>query len=162
MKYLVFIFFLITSCSVSKLEYNPANVYLIVQSPNYNLYLSKTDMIESLDEVCKKRKIDFECIKKLNRTDSIKYDSSFLLEPSEYSKGNYPYKICEADAIQYCAIDLFQKHKILVYDKKQKIWISKYKTKHRSFMVVDEHYAFYDVLYNDSIIYSEIDMHLND
>ena len=79
MKYLLFILLLITSCKAATPEYNPETIYLIVQSPKYNLYLPKNDMIKSLDKKYEheRQKLNYDCIKKLSQTDSIKVSSDF-------------------------------------------------------------------------------------
>jgi len=158
MKYLLIILFMLTSCKVSKLEYCPDVTYLIVQSPYYNLYLPKTDIIKSFDKIQRSndRNVNLDCIKKLNQTDSIKTNADFYLDGLEYLTDNHIDKMDRADVFYFCAIDLFKKHKILVYDKRQKKWILKYKTRHRVFKSF-EYNAYYEVLYNDSIIYHHSD-----
>ena len=157
MKYLLFILLLITSCKAATPEYNPETIYLIVQSPKYNLYLPKNDMIKSLDKKYEheRQKLNYDCIKKLSQTDSIKVSSDFsCFNPSllENNMEKYEEESDRYDAFYFCAIDLFKKHKVLVYDKIQEKWISKYKISHRVLKNV-EYNAFYEVLYNDSLIY---------
>lgn len=157
MKYLLFILLLITSCKAATPEYNPETIYLIVQSPKYNLYLPKNDMIKSLDKKYEheRQKLNYNCIKKLSQTDSIKVSSDFsCFYPSllENNMEKYEEESDRYDAFYFCAIDLFKKHKVLVYDKIQEKWISKYKISHRVFKNV-EYNAFYEMLYNDSLIY---------
>lgn len=157
MKYLLFILLLITSCKAATPEYNPETIYLIVQSPKYDLYLSKNDMINILEKkhIKSKGKINYDCIKQLSQTDSIKVSSDFsCFYPSllENNMEKYEEESDRYDAFYFCAIDLFKKHKVLVYDKIQEKWISKYKISHRVFRNV-EYNAYYEVLYNDSLIY---------
>lgn len=159
MKYLLFILLLITSCKAATPEYNPETIYLIVQSPKYNLYLPKNDMIKSLDKKYEheRQKLNYDCIKKLSQTDSIKVSSDFsCFYPSllENNMEKYEEESDRYDAFYFCAIDLFKKHKVLVYDKIQGKWISKYKISHRVFRNV-EYNAYYEVLYNDSLIYRD-------
>ena len=138
-------------------EYNPETVYLVVQSPKYNLYLPKNEMINSLEKkhIKSNGKIKYDCIKKLSQTDSIKVTSDFNCSFSSLEK--YEEEIDRYDAFYFCAIDLFKKHKVLVFDKIQEKWISKYKIRHRVFKNV-EYNAFYEVLYNDSLIYNRRDL----
>lgn len=150
MKYLLFILLLITSCKASTPEYNPETIYLIVQSPKYDLYLSKNDMINILEKkhIKSKGKINYDCIKQLSQTDSIKVSSDYncSLEINKEYFDRY-------DAFYFSSIELFKKHKVLVYDKIQNKWITKYKIKHRIYKPVDELSDFHEVLYNDSLIY---------
>ena len=118
-------------------------------------------MINSLEKkhIKSKGEIKYDCIKKLSQTDSIKVSSDFsCFYPSllENNMGKYEEESDRYDAFYFCAIDLFKKHKVLVYDKIQEKWISKYKIRHRIFKNV-EYNAFYEVLYNDSLIYDRRD-----
>ena len=128
MKYLLFILLLITSCKASTPEYDPETIYLIVQSPKY------------------------DCIKKLSQTDSIKVYSDFNCS-LEINKETVEEYIARYDAFYFSSIELFKKHKVLVYDKIHNKWITNYKIKHRIYKPVDEISDFHEVLYNDSLIY---------
>ena len=158
MKYLLFILLLITSCKAATPEYNPETIYLIVQSPKYNLYLPKNDMIKSLDKKYEheRQKLNYDCIKKLSQTDSIKVSSDFT-SLLEHNWEKYEEDINRYDAYYFCAVDLFKKHKVLVYDKIQNKWITHYKIKHRIYKPVDEISVFYEVWSNDSLIYDHRD-----
>ena len=59
----------------------------------------------------------------------------------------------EADAFYSCAIELFKQHKVLVYDKIRDKWIVRYRIRHRVYLDGVENNSFYEVLYNDSLIY---------
>lgn len=151
MKYLLFILLLLTSCRTARLEYDPETVYLIVQSPKYNLYLPKNDMVNILERVYisgNAEKRNYDCIKKLCQTDSIITDADYILD-----KSNYLEKMDEADAFYSCAIELFKQHKVLVYDKIRDKWIVRYRIRHRVYLDGIENNSFYEVLYNDSLIY---------
>lgn len=154
MKYLLFILLLITSCKAATPEYNPETIYLIVQSPKYNLYLPKNDMIKSLDKKYEheRQKLNYDCIKKLSQTDSIKVSSDYNCT-FEINKETIEEYGARYDAFYFSSIELFKKHKVLVYDKIQNKWITKYKIKHRIYKPVDEISDFHEVLYNDSLIY---------
>ena len=162
MKYLLFILLLITSCKAATPEYNPETIYLIVQSPKINLYLPKNDMIKSLDKKYEheRQKLNYDCIKKLSQTDSIKVSSDFNITWDGIKDINHEtieeYSV-RYDAYYFCAVDLFKKHKVLVYDKIQNKWITHYKIKHRIYKPVDEISKFYEVWSNDSLIYNHRD-----
>ena len=152
--YVLVILILITSCKASTPEYNSETIYLIVQSPKYDLYLSKNDMTNILEKkhIKSKGKINYDCIKQLSQTDSIKVSSDYNCT-FEINKETIEEYIARYDAFYFSSIDLFKKHKVLVYDKIQNKWISNYKIKHRIYKPVDEISDFHEVLYNDSLIY---------
>ena len=119
-------------------------------------------MINSLEKkhIKSKGKIKYECIKKLSQTDSIKVSSDFNCSFSGLLENNmekYEEESDRYDAFNSCSIDLFKKHKVLVYDKIHNKWITNYKTKHRIYKPVDELSDFHEVLYNDSLIYDRRD-----
>lgn len=99
-----------------------------------------------------KGKIKYDCIKKLSQTDSIKVYSDFNCS-FEINKETIEEYGARYDAFYFSSIELFKKHKVLVYDKIQNKWITKYKIKHRIYKPVDEISDFHEVLYNDSLIY---------
>ena len=154
MKYLLFILLLITSCKASMPGYDSETIYLIVQSPKYDLYLPKNDMLNILEKKHIKSKgiIKYDCIKKLSQTDSIKVSSDFNCS-LEINKETVEEYIARYDAFYFSSIELFKKHKVLVYDKIHNKWITNYKIKHRIYKPVDEISNFHEVLYNDSLIY---------
>ena len=142
MRYFLFLLtIVIASCTTSKQEYDPNVVYIITQTPVYDLYVSKKDVVDYMTQK-RMSNTDYDCINKCDRNTFFRIsgkEKAYALEFSDIDKHEI------ADIFEYCAFDLFKNKKVLVYDRHQMKWID-YKIKHVRNVVLDEAHSWYLVI----------------
>ena len=146
MRYFLFLFIIaVTSCTTSKQDYNPNVTYIVAQTPIYDLYVSKKDIMDYINREKNRNRFshaNYDCINKINKNVSFRIsgkEKAYALELSNIDK----YEI--ADIFEYCAIDLFKYKKVLVYDKYRMKWID-YKIKFVRSVILDEDYSCHMVI----------------
>lgn len=138
MRNFLFLFIIaIASCTTSKQDYNPNVTYIVAQTPIYDLYVSKKDIMDYMNRGKNQLRFshaNYDCINKCDTNISFRIsgkEKAYTLEFSDIDK----YEI--ADIFENCAIDLFKYKKVLVYDKYQMKWID-YKIKFVRNVILDE------------------------
>ena len=141
-NFLIFFIIVFASCSTSKQKYNPNVTYIIAQTPIYDLYVSKKDIVDYMNGKKTRKKFtnaDYDCINKYKENVTFRIggkEKAYTLESSDFDKVEI------ADIFNCCAIDLFKYKKVLVYDRHQMEWID-YKTKYIKNVIIDEDYSYY-------------------
>lgn len=148
MKYIIIFILVLTSCQSIHQEFNQDTIYLIVQSPKYTLYLPKSDIISYIEKnhvYSNGELVNYKCIKEMTISNTINVDDGYYLFSSD--------GLDKIDVFDFCALDLFKKHKILVYDNIHKKWIHSYKTRYDKAFIAGEDQSVHRVICNGCEIY---------
>ncbi len=136
-NFLFFFIIVVVSCTTSKQDYNPNVTYVVAQTPIYDLYVSKKDIMDYMNKGKNRNRFshaNYDCINQCNKNVTFRIsgkEKSYALDFSDIDK----YEI--ADIFEYCAIDLFKYKKVIVYDKYRMKWID-YKIKLVKSVILDE------------------------
>ncbi len=107
-NFLFFFIIVVVSCTTSKQDYNPNVTYIVAQTPIYDLYVSKKDIMDYMNMGKNRNRFshaNYDCINQCNKNVTFRIsgkEKSYALDFSDIDK----YEI--ADIFEYCAIDLFK------------------------------------------------------